>query len=155
MTILHWHFKSFDQLTTDELYDLLKLRVDVFVVEQNCPYPELDNKDRHPDTRHLTGKNKAGKILAYLRILPPDLNYNHPGIGRVVVDKTQRGRHLCRKMVQKAVDFCDDRWPGQGIKIGAQAYLTDFYISLGFNPVSDVYLEDGIPHVDMVKKSVN
>jgi len=152
MPKIEWELKVFDRLDTDELYDLLKLRVDVFVVEQNCAYPELDEKDRHPDTLHLTGRNEKGKLVAYLRILPPGLSYNKPSIGRVVVSKESRGQGFCHTLIKKAVEQAGRNWPDQGIKIGAQVYLEAFYQSYGFEKVSEPYLEDGIPHLDMVLK---
>ncbi len=84
---MKWQLKLFEELKIDELYELLKLRVDVFVVEQNCPYPEMDEKDRHRETIHLMGKDDCSRIMAYLRILPPDLSYKEVSIGRVVVSE--------------------------------------------------------------------
>ena len=150
MPKIEWEIKTFDRLCIDELYALLKLRVDVFVVEQNCVYPELDEKDRHPDTLHLFGRNESRELVAYLRILPPGLSFSRPGIGRVVVSKKNRGQGFCRIMVQRAVDQAGRSWPGMGIKISAQVYLEAFYQSYGFEKVSEPYLEDGIPHLEMV-----
>ncbi len=147
-----WEIKPFAGLCINELYDLLKLRVDVFVVEQNCVYPELDEKDRHPDTFHLSGRNGNRELAAYLRILPPGLSFPQPCIGRVVVLKKYRGQGLCRLMIKRAVDQADRNWPGMDIKISAQAYLESFYQSYGFKKVSEPYLEDGIPHLEMLLK---
>ncbi len=149
---MNWEIKTFDRLCINELYDLLKLRVDVFVVEQNCIYPELDEKDRHPDALHLTGRNENRELAAYLRILPPGSSYTEPSLGRVVVSKTSRGKGLCRTMIKKAVDHICRTWPGVSIKISAQLYLEEFYQSLGFEKVSEPYLEDGILHLEMVLK---
>ena len=149
---MEWRIKLFDQLDTKELYDLIKLRVDVFVVEQNCPYPEIDGKDIHPETRHLLGKDASGQVIAYLRMLPPGLSYKEASFGRVVVAVEKRDRGLSRQMVEMAVDEMVEMWPGEDIKIGAQVYLKDFYESFGFIPVTNSYLEDGIPHIDMVRK---
>ena len=153
MIQIDWDIKSFKGLGTDELYGLLKLRVDVFVVEQNCPYPEIDDKDRHPETLHLFGKNKDGEILAYLRILPPGLLFKQVCIGRVVVKKNSRGQGISNVMVKKALEQINRTWPRENIQIGAQVYLKDFYESFGFEAVSKSYLEDGIPHIDMIRKS--
>ncbi len=150
---IEWEVKLFKQLSTDELYDILKLRVDVFVVEQNCPYPEIDGKDKHPDALHLIGRDKDGQIAAYLRILPPGLSYKQISIGRVVVAKNSRGQGVCDIMMQKAFEQIRRNWPDDDIKIGAQVYLKDFYKSLGFEESSENYLEDGIPHIDMIKKT--
>ena len=148
--MIQWETKTFDRLGTDELYELLKLRVDVFVVEQSCAYRELDEKDRHPGTLHFTGR----KLVAYLRILPPGLSFNRPSIGRVAVSKTNRRQGLCRIMMEKAVDQICRVWPGLGVKISAQVYLETFYGSCGFEKASDSYIEDGIPHLDMVREDV-
>ncbi len=148
---MKWQLKLFQELEIDELYELLKLRVDVFVVEQNCPYPEMDEKDRHTETIHLLGKDDRSQIMAYLRILPPGLSYKEVSIGRVVVVKTARKGGLSHTMLQKALEKISLVWPGKNIKIGAQLYLKDFYEIHGFKPVSKNYLDDGIPHIDMLK----
>lgn len=150
MNQLNWEIKAFNDLTLDELYDILKLRVDVFVVEQACPYPELDNQDRHKKTLHLMGKNDRNDICAYLRILAPGVSSPHAGIGRVVVNKANRGKGVSRDMMQRCISLVHRQWPGADIKIGAQTYVEQFYASLGFVPVSEPYLEDGIPHLDMM-----
>lgn len=152
MTFIEYEIKPFSGLTTRELYDLLKLRVDVFVVEQKCPYPELDDKDTHPETLHLTGKTSDRKIISYLRIMPPKLHFKEAAIGRVVVTRNHRGAGICNAMVQKAIDRIHSTWPGQDIRIGAQVYLVTFYQSIGFETISDMYLEDGIPHIDMIRR---
>lgn len=149
---IDWEIKSFARLNTDELYHLLKLRVDVFVVEQNCPYPEMDDKDRHPETLHLLGKDKQGELVAYLRILPPGLSFKETSIGRVVVAPKSRGLGICAFMVKKALNEIRHIWPDEFVRIGAQVYLKFFYESLGFEAASESYLEDGIPHIDMIRK---
>ena len=149
MTGIMWEIKAFGDLSVDELYDCLKLRVDVFVVEQECPYPELDDKDRHPDTLHLTGRAADGRLTAYLRILSPGVSFDQASIGRVAVAASSRGEGLSREMMNRAVSRVQDQWPGSGIRIGAQEYLEKFYVSLGFKTVTHPYLEDGIPHLDM------
>ncbi len=148
---MDWEFKSFEQLSIDDLYDFLKLRVDVFVVEQACPYPELDEKDRDPGTLHLLGRDTEGTLSAYLRILPPGLSYKDVSLGRVVVSNENRGKGISKYMMKMALQKIDEKWPKQDIQIGAQVYLKNFYESLEFITVSDSYLEDGIPHIDMVK----
>ncbi len=144
---------TFSQLTLDELYELLKLRVDVFVVEQNCPYPELDDKDRLADSRHLMGLNDDGKIVAYARILAPGVSYSDSSIGRVLVKQEARGGGKAAQLMKQAIEIAAQTWPEHNIQVGAQAYLTGFYESLGFKTVSNVYLEDDIPHVDMLLAS--
>ncbi|HEL1586477.1 TPA: GNAT family N-acetyltransferase [Streptococcus suis] len=144
---MKWSLCSFDQLTLDQLYAILALRTDVFVVEQACPYPEIDGKD--PASYHLFAE-EAGEMIAYLRILPAGLSYEEASIGRVVIRGSHRGRGLGRPMMQEAIDYIVQDLQESQIKIGAQAHLEDFYRSLGFEPVSEVYLEDGIPHLDML-----
>lgn len=141
---------TFEQLTTSELYALLKLRVDVFVVEQNCPYPELDGHDTHPQTRHLLGF-EGSELVAYARVLPPGLNYETPSIGRVVTKASQRRLGTGHTVIVKAMETATQYWPSEAISLAAQAYLKGFYESHGFREVSDEYLEDGIPHIDMVR----
>ncbi len=151
MIEMEWKIKSFDQLDRDELYELLKLRVDVFVVEQNCPYAEIDGRDRHPETLHLMGRNQNKELLAYLRILPPGLSFKQASMGRVVVGKKSRGKGISDTMVKKAIDQINLIWPDENVQIGAQVYLKAFYESHGFVAASESYLEDGIPHIDMIR----
>lgn len=150
---MEWQIKEFNQLSLQELYTILTLRTDVFVVEQACPYPEVDGKD--PDCLHLLGMD-GEDLVAYLRILPAGLSYEEVSIGRVVIKPSHRGRGLGRPMLEAAIHHITTDWKEEKIKIGAQAYLEPFYQSLGFEPVSEVYLEDGIPHLDMLyTKPVN
>ena len=144
---MHWEIKAFDQLSLQELYTILTLRTNVFVIEQACPYPEVDGKD--PNCLHLLGTIN-GELVAYLRILPAGLRYDEVSIGRVVVKPSHRGKGLGRLMMEQAIHCITNEWKESQIKIGAQAYLEKFYQSLGFKPVSEVYLEDDIPHLDML-----
>ena len=144
---MHWEIKAFDQLSLQELYTILTLRTNVFVVEQACPYPEVDGKD--PNCLHLLGTIN-GELVAYLRILPAALRYDEVSIGRVVIKPSHRGKGLGRLMMEQAIHCITNEWKESQIKIGAQAYLEKFYQSLGFEPVSEVYLEDDIPHLDML-----
>ena len=144
---MQWEIKAFDQLSLQELYTMLTLRTNVFVVEQACPYPELDGKD--PNCLHLLGTIN-GELVAYLRILPAGLIYDEVSIGRVVIKPSHRGKGLGRLMMEQAIHCITNEWKESQIKIGAQAYLEKFYQSLGFEPVSEVYLEDDIPHLDML-----
>ncbi|MDG3181697.1 GNAT family N-acetyltransferase [Streptococcus parasuis] len=144
---MQWEIKAFDQLSLQELYTILTLRTNVFVVEQACPYPDLDGKD--PNCLHLLGTIN-GELVAYLRILPAGLRYDEVSIGRVVVKPSHRGKGLGRLMMEQAIHCITNEWKESQIKIGAQAYLEKFYQSLGFEPVSEVYLEDDIPHLDML-----
>lgn len=145
-----WKSLAFSELTLDELYELLKLRVDVFVVEQNCPYPELDNKDRHSQTQHLLGVDGQGVIQAYARVLAPGVSYPDASIGRVIVSEAVRGGGVAHILMQKAISISTKKWPEHNIQLGGQEHLKGFYQKLGFEPVSEMYLEDGIPHLDML-----
>ena len=141
--------KDMGGFSAHELYALLKLRVDVFVVEQNCAYAELDGKDS--DAIHLMLKD-GGEIIAAARIFPPH-DEIPAKIGRVVVSPHHRGRRLGGSLMHEAIHFCHARFPGTPIFLSAQSHLQGFYGSLGFKPVSDEYLEDSIPHVDMLKQA--
>ena len=147
---MEWQLKTFECLSTQDLYQLLQIRVDVFVVEQNCPYPELDGKDILADTLHLYATNSAGKIVAYARLLAPSVSYPQASIGRVLVASEARGAGLANQLMQRAISATLQQWPEQGIQIGAQQYLVEYYQSHGFMINSDMYLEDGIPHLDML-----
>lgn len=146
-----WQTTAFKQLTPETLYQLLRLRVDVFVVEQNCAYPELDGKDTHPDTHHVLGHNGAGELVAYARILPSGLSYPQVSIGRVATAQAHRGHGLGHELIKVTLSQAKRLWPNQDIQIGAQLYLQGFYEAYGFMAVSGPYLEDDIPHVDMIK----
>lgn len=143
---MEWNFNTFNELTAAGLYNILKLRVDVFVVEQDCPYPELDNLDQQ--CIHLTCVEE-GEIIAYSRLVPADAKYDIPSIGRVVVQPEARGRGLAKELLNKSIQFILTEWQAYEIQLQGQYYLKDFYESFGFNPISDVYDEDGIPHLDM------
>lgn len=147
-----WQCCSFNELTTDQLYELLKLRVDIFVVEQQCPYPELDNKDRMAETRHLMGYHQQ-QLVACARLLPPGVSYPSASIGRVAIAQHVRGQGLAYQLLEQALLHCAQHWPEQAIEIGAQTYLADFYAQHGFIATSESYLEDGIAHIDMKRSS--
>ena len=135
--MMEWHILRFSELDTYTLYALLQLRVDVFVVEQNCHYPELDEKDLHPETRHILLK-KADKILGYSRILPPGVSFKDaPGVGRVCVAQTARRLGLGELLVAKAIATAKEGWPGKDVHISAQCYLQRFYESMGFVAASE------------------
>jgi ElaA protein len=146
-----WQITRFDALEPKQLYDLLKLRVDVFVVEQACAYPELDGKDMLADTLHLIGRAQDGSLAAYARILAPGTRFSSISFGRVVVAPLYRKTGLGHALVKKILDEAGRVWPGRDITIGAQTYLVHFYRCHGFVPVSAPYLEDGIAHIDMTR----
>ena len=151
MSIIHWELKPFRQLSVDTFFEVLKLRVDVFVVEQECAYPELDEYDRDPGTKHLSGRNEFGELMAYSRILSPGLRYPEVNLGRFVVRADSRKQGIGHQLLQRTLKEISRCWPQTPIRISAQDYLQAFYAQYGFIRVSDVYLEDGIPHVEMVK----
>lgn len=144
---MSWKLKKFDELTNIELYNLLKERTLVFVVEQNCPYLEVDGKD--PLSYHLF-KEENGEIIAYSRILPTGVSYQEVSIGRVFVKKEYRGQGFAEELLKKGLDFIQNELKETTVKIQAQDYLRQFYNSLGFQAISETYLEDNIPHVDML-----
>lgn len=141
-----WHCKSFDELTTLELFRIYKIRTAVFVVEQNCAYPEVDDNDLH--ALHLFYQ-KGEEILAYARIIPGESAVH---FGRVLVAQLARKGGFGRELVARILAEIERRYSGKPIHIQAQEYLQGFYASFGFKAVSGVYLEDGIPHLDMERK---
>ena len=145
---MDYRLLGFDEFDPATLYEALRLRVDVFVVEQHCPYPELDGRDLDPGARHLLG-SEDGRLLAYCRLLPAGVGHAAPSIGRVVVDGGARGRGLAHALMDEALRQCARLWPGQAIELGAQAHLEAFYAAHGFVVASEPYDEDGIPHVLM------
>ena len=149
---IYWEAHAFHGLTVDQLFDVLQLRVDVFVVEQQCAYREVEEHDRHPEVRHLSGRNEGGQLMAYARLLPPGLRYPEVNLGRFVVRADCRKQGLGHQLLQEALRQISDCWPETPIRISAQDYLQGFYAQYGFFRVSDMYLEDGIPHVEMVKE---
>ena len=144
---LKWTFKKFDKLTARELYAIMQLRNEVFVVEQNCVYQDADNKDQQ--SMHLCGWD-AEKLVAYTRIIPPGISYKEASIGRVVTSPAYRNTGAGRQVMKESISLTLSAFNCNEIKIGAQVYLTKFYQSLGFVPCSDEYLEDGIPHIEMI-----
>ncbi|MBU2883407.1 GNAT family N-acetyltransferase [Psychrosphaera sp. B3R10] len=150
MTIeLNWQTKSFSELSTDELYDLLKLRIDVFVVEQTCYYPDLDDIDRMPNVYHHFAYEK-GEMVGYCRLIGPDIVYpKESAIGRVVVHQNHRGKSLGVTLMKSALSEVKQRWPQCTCHISAQQHLQAFYQNLGFVQITEMYLEDDIPHIGM------
>ena len=144
---LNWVFKKFDELSAAELYAILQLRNEVFVVEQNCPYQDADGKD--PKSWHLAGWDEEN-LVAYTRIIPPGISYKEASIGRVVTSPRYRGTGAGRELMIQSISRTLSQFQCTEIKIGAQLYLTKFYQSLGFIQTSEEYLEDGIPHIEMV-----
>lgn len=147
--ILHFTCLPFEQLTALELYQVMALRQEVFVVEQNCAY--LDADDRDQESWHLLGRDETGRLLSYTRLLPKGVAYpDYMSIGRVVNSPSVRGKGVGRAHFDKSIALCRHLFGEGPIKIGAQRYLLQFYESFGFRSTGEEYLEDGIPHVKMI-----
>ncbi|MDJ0877548.1 MAG: GNAT family N-acetyltransferase [Halieaceae bacterium] len=141
-----WQAIDFDQLTPGNLYEILRLRQQVFGIEQDCLYQDLDGLDQQ--ALHLCAW-QADTLLAYLRALPPGVSYPESSLGRIVVSPEARGQDLGREIVRRGIELNRSTWPDTGICISAQAHLEAFYQSLGFATASGAYDEDGIPHIKM------
>ena len=148
---LVFQWKRLDDLSTREMYTIIQAREAVFVVEQECAYQDVDGLDL--DSWHLSVL-KDGELAAYARVVEPGLKYDEPSIGRVLTLTKFRSLKIGYALVAEAIRFTEAHYPGTGIRIGAQAHLQKFYGSLGFQPVGEIYDEDGIPHIDMVKAAV-
>lgn len=151
---LVWKCKFWEELDREELYGLLRLRAEVFVVEQDCPYQDLDDKDR--SGLHLWAERSdcpasdGGEVLALTRLLPVGVSYpDEVSIGRVVTARSVRRSGLGKELMKRSLEALHRQWPGQPIRLSAQQYLERFYSDFGFEAVGDPYLEDGIPHVAM------
>ena len=139
--------KYFNSMTPDELYEILRLRSEIFVVEQNCIYNDLDGHDK--EALHFFISENS-RIIAYSRVLKPGTRFTEHSIGRVVVKKEKRGRNLSTLIVNYAKHYILNEMDNIKIRINAQQYLQKFYENLGFEIVTDLYLEDGIPHYAML-----
>ena len=146
---IEWKIKPFENLSVNELYDMLRLRSEIFVVEQNCVYLDIDGKDKL--ALHLLGKFD-GKIVAYSRLFKPEISFDNASIGRVVVDVNYRDRKWGHNLMQESINGIKKHFGESKITIGAQLYLKKFYESHGFVQSSEMYLEDGIPHIEMKKE---
>ena len=146
---MEFKLKKFNELTSEEIYEILKVRTEVFVVEQKCPYQEVDGKDQN--SYHLFLEKKS-EIIAYLRILEKEISFDEISIGRVLVKKDYRGKGIARELMIKAINFIEKNLDETEIKLSAQVYASNFYRSLGFKDSSEIYLEDNIPHIDMLYK---
>ncbi|NLZ48785.1 MAG: GNAT family N-acetyltransferase [Clostridiales bacterium] len=147
---MDWEIKHFKDLSPEELYNILKLRSEIFVVEQQCIYLDCDDKDKV--SYQLFRKNQQGEIIASVRILPKGISYNESSIGRVVVRKDYRRKGIASEMMKVAMEFIKREFNEGTIRISAQLYLLEFYRSVGFLPVSEPYLEDNIPHIEMLHR---
>lgn len=143
---IQWIVKKFEALTPYQLYAILQLRNEVFVVEQHCVFQDADDKDQ--DSYHLMGFWN-NKLVAYTRLVPPGHIYTEMSIGRVVTSPSVRRSGAGRELMKQSIEYCHQLFGKGPIKIGAQFYLKSFYESFGFQQVSDIYLEDGIEHIYM------
>lgn len=151
MPDLNFKCVHFSYLTIRELYDIMALRQEVFIVEQNCPYLDADGKD--PQSWHLMGFDDAKNLVAYTRLLPMGVSYeNYASIGRVVSSKSVRGQGAGKIIMQESINQMRIIFPNEPVKISAQSYLLRFYESLGFQSTGESYLEDDIPHTSMILK---
>lgn len=148
MLKISWICKNFTELANGELYKILQLRNEVFVVEQRSIYQDCDNKD--PYCSHLMGWNENA-LVAYSRLLPPGLAFKEPSIGRVVVSPSIRGNSVGRELMVRSIDNIAGLFGQLPVTIGAQLYLKRFYESFGFFKTGDIYLEDGIEHIEMFR----
>jgi len=149
MNNMIWKIKSFEEITTSELYEILKARVNVFVVEQNCPYPDLDDYDQQ--ALHLWAEQDQ-KVVAYCRIFNKGIKYPETSIGRVLTTEKGRGKSFGKQLIQYAVEIIENRFHTSEIRISAQDYLLRFYSGFGFEDTGKKYLEDNLPHTEMLRK---
>ena len=147
MNDVKWVCKRFDELTAHELYAIIKLRNEVFVVEQNCVFQDADDKDQY--CYHLNGLIRD-ELVAYSRLVPAGISYSYNSIGRVITSPAHRKEGLGKALMTEAIRQIENLFEKQSIKIGAQLYLRKFYEGFGFRQSSETYLEDGIPHIEML-----
>jgi ElaA protein len=149
---LNFKWSRIEDLSSIELFTIIKAREAVFVVEQECPYQETDEMDLQ--SWHLV-VSIEDQLVAYVRVVDPGIKYEHPSIGRVMTCLEVRHLKIGRPLMKEAIRFTEEKYPNTGIKIGAQVYLQKFYESLGFAAVNEPYDEDGILHIDMIKADIN
>ena len=150
---LDWQIKHYNELSLNEFHDIIALRMKVFVVEQNCPYQDLDGKDKK--CYHVICRNGKGTIVATGRIIPPGISYDSPSIGRVVIEEEIRGKGIGHELMQKCVDYSILEFGNGTITISAQKHLEKYYNGHDFTSTGKEYLEDGIPHVEMTYSPKN
>ena len=141
--------KSFEELNKAELYQIVQLRIAVFIVEQDCPYPDLDDMDQN--AKHMWIED-AGEIVCYLRVNPAGSRFEEPSLGRIVTKKSHRNHGLAEMLIKKAIDLVCEK-ESRAIRISAQCYLEKYYEKFGFLKASEEYLEDDIPHIEMLRNS--
>ncbi len=151
MEKITWVYKHFDDLSALEYHHIIFLRTEVFVVEQNCPYQEIDKKDIV--SYHLYGINANNEIVAVTRIVPQHISYKEISVGRVAIKKSSRGTGLAHELMLKTFEAAENIFGKQAIRISAQEYLLNYYSKHGFKQVGEMYLEDDIPHIEMLKNN--
>lgn len=151
----NWCAKHWDEVARDEWHGIVRLRIDVFVVEQDCPYSDLDGKDQRAWHVWMEDLNltKGASAATYARVLAPGVSYAEPSIGRVATRRDRRGEGLGKELMERSIALAERLWPGQGVRISAQCYLEEWYGELGFTSVGEPYLEDGIPHIQMLRST--
>ena len=148
--MLHkWKFCSYDDLTKKELHQLIILRQNIFIVEQNCPYQDADKKDFN--SHHLMGFDQNNQLIAYLRIVGPGVSYKEVSLGRILTHISHRGTGLGKETVKMGLQFTESIYGKVAIKISAQSHLAPFYKSFDFESTGKEYLEDDIPHTEMIR----
>ena len=140
--------KSFQELSLEEFHDIIALRIQIFIIEQNCPYQEVDGKDKL--AHHLFFKNEIDEIIAVTRILPQGISYTEVAIGRVVVHEDYRGTGLGNQLMADSMNFVRDKYGEVPVRLSAQKHLENYYGNHGFKSTGKEYLEDGIPHLEML-----
>jgi ElaA protein len=153
--LIQWQWSRFNDLSIDDLYAVVRLREAVFIVEQNCPYPDADGRD--PNAWHLLGWKEYGaerKLVAYARVFEPGVRYAEASVGRIVTASEVRGTGLGRVLMSEALRRVESLVPGQSVRIAAQGRLEKFYVGFGFRTASAPYVEDGIIHIDMIRQGL-
>ena len=145
---IHWEIRRFEDLSPATLYRILQLRSEVFVVEQNCPYLDADDKDQK--SFHVMGFNQKKELIAYCRILPENISYPEVSIGRVITSAKARRTGVGKLLMDRALEEIRLLFGDVPVRIGAQSYLQKFYEGFGFKVISDEYMEDNIPHLEML-----
>lgn len=148
MQELTWQVKHFKEISVNDYHDILHLRTAIFVVEQNCPYQEVDEKDKQ--AYHLFARNSKNEVVAVTRILPSGISYAEVSIGRVALKMEERGKGIADSLLEKSKVFIEEKFGKSSIRISAQTYLLNYYQRHGFMPVGEEYLEDDIPHIEML-----
>lgn len=152
--MINWEWSSFEALSADDIFEVLKVRQAVFVVEQNCPYPDIDELDRAAWHLMAWQEGSAGRTLvAYLRVVFPGRKFAEPSIGRVLTAPAARGQGLGKLLIAQGIQHALAEYPAAAIRISAQKRLEKFYAEFGFETVSAPYDEDGIPHIEMLRNA--